>query len=322
MDCDLSPPGEKFATDLKMVMEIDQVEVLKISGFNNRLKGLLMTLVGAFCFSLVPIWVRSIEAYSFISIVFYRALIGFFFLFIWVLRQPKMRSKVVLSRLGWKYRLVLCAVGFCMCGTASTYYLAIMKTSVAKAVLLHYTAPIYVAIMSPFILKEHNAPLTWFAVAAGLLGTALIVGPSCLLQASQDELIGVVSALLSGIFLAGVFLFGRFLAGYLSSQIRTLWSCLIVVILILPWGIQIPDGHFWHNLPLLCLLGTVSLALPYTLFFQAQNYISAQTSSMVALFEPVCGIGIGFLFFGEKLTLLGSIGGAIVLFSIYIASRR
>ena len=281
-----------------------------------------MTLLGAFCFALVPIWVRSIEAYSSMSIVFYRALVGLFPLFFWILRKPNLRNHVTLKHLDWKHRLVLAGLGISMCGTASTYYLAILKTSVAKAVLFHYTAPIYVAILSPFILKEKNAPLTWFAIGAGLLGTVMIAEPSNLFAGSSEELLGIISGLLSGIFLSGVFVFGRFLAGYLPSQVSTLWGCIMVALILLPLGANVPAGHFGHNLPFFLLLGTISLAVPYTLFFQGQNYISAQTASQAALFEPVCGIGVGFLIFGEKLTLLGLVGAVLVLFSIYIASCR
>lgn len=287
-----------------------------------HLKGLFMTLLGAFCFSLIPIWVRSIEAYSSMSIAFFRALFGMAFLFFWILRRPEGAAAVGFHRLENRELVVLGCMGICMCITPVTYYLAIMKTSVAKAVLLHYTAPLYVAILSPFILREKNTPLTWFAVGAGLLGTALITEPAGLLGGDADEIIGIASALISGMGLAGIFLFGRFLAGRLPSQIRALWGCVIVAILLLPFGIMVPEGYFWHNLPFLVLLGTVSLAIPYTLFFKGANYITAQSSSVVSLFEPVCGIGIGFLFFGERLSAAGFAGAGIVLISIYIASRR
>jgi drug/metabolite transporter (DMT)-like permease len=302
-------------------MEMQKVTMQDIRKMHPRFKGLLMTLSGAFCFSLVPLWVRSIEAYSAMNIVFYRALIGLFPMLFLVLRTPHVRRQITLNQLSWKYRLVLLGVGLSMCGTASTYYMAIVHTSVAKSVLLHYTAPIYVAILSPFILKETNGPLTWLAVAAGLIGTACIAEPSKLFQGNQEELFGIICALLSGICLSGVFLFGRFLAGHLSSQIRTLLGSFIVVLVLLPWGGHVPEGYFWQNLPFLCLLGTISLALPYTLFFQGQNHISAQVASLTALFEPVCGIAIGFVFFGEQLTFLGSLGAALVLVSIAIASR-
>lgn len=256
------------------------------------------------------------------GIVFFRALIGLVFLTLWVLRTTKGRREATLVRLSRKQRLVLLGVGLSMCGTATTYYLGIMETSVAKAVVLHYTAPIYVAILSPVVLKEKNAPLTWVAVAAGILGIGLIAEPTSLTGGGRDELLGIVAAFLSGICLAGVFLFGRFLAGGLSSPVCTMWGSLIVAALLLPWGATVPEGYFWQNLPFLGLLGTVSLVLPYTLFFQGQKHISAQNASMAALFEPVCGIAIGFLFFGEQLTPAGTVGAAIVLVSIYLAGRR
>ena len=287
-----------------------------------RLKGLFMTLGGAFCFSLIPLWVRSIEAYSSLSIAFYRSLFGMLFLFVWILRRSGGMNSLDLRGVKRRHLFVLLCVGLSMCITPVTYYLAIMKTSVAKAVLLHYTAPIYVAILSPFILKEKNTPLTWCAVGAGLLGTALITEPAGLFKGNAEELVGIASALVSGIGLAGVFMFGRFLAGHIPSQTRALWGCVIVTLLLLPFGILIPPGHFWHNLPFLFLLGTVSLAIPYTLFFKGANYITAQAASIAALFEPVCGILIGLLFFGEYLSPTGFVGAGIVLLSIYIAGRK
>ncbi|MFP3999506.1 MAG: DMT family transporter [Desulfobacterales bacterium] len=287
-----------------------------------RMKGLFMTLAGAFCFSLIPIWVRSIESYSSMSIAFFRALIGMIFLLFWVMQSHGVAGIIEVRRLRGKYKLALLCVGLSMCITPVTYYLAIMKTSVAKAVLLHYTAPIYVAILSPFILKEKNTALTWFAVGTGLFGTALITEPASLLQSDPDEILGIISAMISGLGLAGIFMFGRFLAGHLSALVRALWGCAAVVAILFPFGILIPSGFFWQNLPFLLMLGTVSLAIPYALFFKGANYITAQSASVVSLFEPVCGIGIGFLFFGESLSVPGFFGAGIVLMSIYIATRR
>ncbi len=288
----------------------------------QRFKGVLLTMTGAFCFALAPVWVRSIEAYTPISIVFYRALIGSLPLVIWVLRTPASRQSADPRQLSRKNRFVLVGIGLSMCSTACFYYFAILQTTVAKAVLLHYTAPIYVALLGPFLLKEKNSLLTWIAVGIGLSGTALIAGPDVLAGAGRGEVIGILSAMLSGLCLAGVFLFGRFLSGAVPSLVRTMWGCLIVVLLLLPWGITLPPGHFWLNLPFLVILGTVSLVVPYTLFFKAHNYISAQASSIAALFEPVCGVAIGFLVYGEHLSLPGAIGAAAVLISIYIATRR
>lgn len=288
----------------------------------HRIKGVLLTMLGAFCFALAPVWVRSIEAYGSTSIVFYRALIGSIPLVIWVLHSPRLRKGADLRKMDVKQRWVLLGIGISMCTTASFYYLAILKTSVAKAVLLHYTAPIYVAILSPLLLKEKNSFLTWVAAGTGIFGTALIANPAGLHAATSDEVIGIASAMLSGLCLAGVFLFGRFLSGQVPSLVRTMWGSLIVVLLLLPFGVAVPAGYFWSNVGLLLILGTVSLVLPYTLFFKGQNYISAPVASITALFEPVCGIAIGFLIYGEHLSLTGGFGAVAVLVSICISTYR
>jgi drug/metabolite transporter (DMT)-like permease len=289
---------------------------------SDQIRGVLLTLTGAFCFALAPVWVRSIEAYSPISIVFYRALIGTIPLAVWVAGSPELRRQANPGRLEKKHQLVLLGIGLSMCSTASFYYFAVMKTTMAKAVLLHYTAPIYVALLSPFLLKEKNTLISWFSVGMGIIGMALVTEPANLFLSGQDEIIGVVSALLSGICLAGVFLFGRFLSGHVPSLIRTMWGCMIVIFLLLPWGLFVPGGHFRGNLPFLAILGTVSLILPYTLFFKAQNFISARTASVVALFEPVCGVVLGFLIYGEALSFLGGIGAVAVMASIYISTLQ
>ncbi|MFP4480849.1 MAG: DMT family transporter [Desulfohalobiaceae bacterium] len=287
-----------------------------------RVQGVLLTMLGAFCFALGPVWVRSIEDYSTVSIVFYRALIGAVFLFLWILRVPTLRQHADPRRLKHREILVLCAVGICMAATASFYFYGILHTTVAKAVLLHYTAPIFVAAASPFLLREKTSLLVWIAVCVGILGTLLIIEPQNLLQAEASEVKGLISALLSGIALAGVFLCGRYLAGSLPSMVRTMWGISVILVLLLPWGISVPPGLFWTNLPYLLLLGTVSLVLPYTLFFKAHNYVSAQASSVAALFEPVCGVLLGLVLYSEHLTWSGSLGAALVLLSIYLSSLR
>ena len=196
-----------------------------------------------------------------------------------------------------------------------------MHTTVAKAVLLNYTAPLYVAILGPLLLQEKSSRLAKFAVLLGFAGIVLIAEPASLARTGSDELIGVLSGMISGLCFSGIFLFGRLLAGRVSSLVRTIWSGAVVAVLLLPWGVSAPAVHFWHNIPWMIMLGTISMAIPLTLFFKAQEHISAQTSSTVALFEPVCGVILGYLIFGESLTPVGIIGAVAILISIYLASR-
>ncbi|HMA67357.1 MAG TPA: EamA family transporter, partial [Desulfosalsimonadaceae bacterium] len=72
-------------------MDVNPARDEGLIGRQHRVKGVLLTMLGAFCFALAPVWVRSIEAYSSTSIVFYRALIGSIPLVLWVLRSPRLR---------------------------------------------------------------------------------------------------------------------------------------------------------------------------------------------------------------------------------------
>ena len=287
----------------------------------RRVAGILMTMLGAALFALMPIAVRAIEGYAAPAIVFFRALSGALTLTLVVLASPAQRPQLNPRRLGRKTILALIGLGVTFCGSSVFYFISIMHTTVAKAVLLNYTAPLYVAILGPLLLQEKSSRLAKFAVLLGFAGIVLIAEPASLARTGSDELIGVLSGMISGLCFSGIFLFGRLLAGRVSSLVRTIWSGAVVATLMLPWGVSAPAVHFWHNIPWMVMLGTVSMAIPLTLFFKAQEHISAQTSSTVALFEPVCGVILGYLIFGESLTPVGIIGAVAILISIYLASR-
>ena len=92
-------------------MDIDPVRDEEMIKRRHRIRGVLLTMLGAFCFALAPVWVRSIEAYGSTSIVFYRALIGSIPLVIWVLRSPRLRQGADLRQMNAKQGLVLLIAG-------------------------------------------------------------------------------------------------------------------------------------------------------------------------------------------------------------------
>lgn len=287
----------------------------------RRIQGILMTMLGAFLFALMPIAVRATVGYATPGIVFFRALAGALTLTLIALASPTQRAQLDPRRLDRRTTLSLIGLGATFCGSSVFFFTAMLHTTVAKAVLLNYTAPLYVALLSPLLLREKSTRLARFAVALGFAGIVLIAEPANLKHTSPDELIGLVSGLVSGVCFSGIFLFGRLLAGRVSSLVRTIWSGAVVTVLLLPWGLSAPAEHFAHNLPWLLMLGILCMAAPLMLFFKAQEHISAQTSSTVALFEPVCGVIIGYLVYGESLSPAGIAGAATILVSIYLASQ-
>jgi len=278
-------------------------------------------MTAAFLFALLPIWVRSVDAYSPLNIAFYRALFCSIVLVLIMQTSGYKKRTLAVGKATGREWLLLAGLGLAMCGSSVFYFFGILHTSVAKAVLLNYTAPIYVAIFAPVVLKEKNSSQAWLAVIIGLVGIALIADPRKLIQTRSEEFAGIVSSLASGFSFSGVFLIGRKLSGRLTAIAKTMWGGLFMALVLIPWAFVAPDARFLKNLPFLVLIGTISMAIPFTLLYKGQHYISAQVSSTAALFEPVCGVAIGYLVYHEHLTTAGIVGAVAVLVSIVLASR-
>ena len=181
-----------------------------------------MTLLGAFLFSLMPLGVRAVQPPFAPAMVFYRALIGSTVMGALILSRPNYRAQ--LRRLLRQPRLLalLAGMGVCMGTSTLFYFLSLMHTTVAKALLLNYTSPLYVALLSPLVLKEPSRRLTWVALALGLTGIACTTEPQRLLAVQSSETIGIPAGILSGMGFGGVFLFGRYLAPHVSAQVRVM----------------------------------------------------------------------------------------------------
>ncbi len=284
-------------------------------------RGVAMTLLGAFLFSLMPLWVRAIQPPFAPAMVFYRALIGSTAMALLILSRETFRLQ--LRRLFGQPRLLalLAGMGICMGTSTLFYFISLTHTTVAKALLLSYTSPLYVALLSPLVLKEPARRLTWAALALGLTGIACTTEPQLLLTVQSHETIGILAGILSGMGFGGVFLIGRYLAPHVSSAVRVMAGGIVVSLIMLPWMFQTSITFLTHNLLWLLLLGILCMAIPFTLFFHGQAYIPAQTSALISLFEPACGIVISYAAFGETLSPLAGMGAVLILISTYLAGR-
>jgi len=279
-------------------------------------------MLGAFCFSLAPIFARSVVGYSTAAIAFYRALTTGLVFILATAASPARRADVDVRCWNRKTLSLVLALGLFMGLTSFFYTHAYLHTTVAKAVLLNYTAPIYVAILGPWLLHEERSRYFWAAVPLGFAGIGMIADLPQLLNFQSGEALGNLAGAASGLTFAAVFMLGRYLADKVTSMTRALMGAAVMALMFLPWGVTAPAELFWRNLPWVAGLGFFAMALPYLFIFKGQQYVTAQVGSMVALFEPVCGIVIGYLVYSESLSPLGMIGAAAVLASIYLSSMK
>jgi len=208
-------------------------------------------------------------------------------------------------------------------GVASSnflYYFAIEKTTVATAIILQYTAPVWVLLyMVARRLQRATAP-RMLAVGAAVAGSALAVG---LLGQSRLKLntIGVLAALGAAFAFAFYNVFGHTLvARYERWRVLAyvlLGATLFWLVVNPPW--RIAGAHYsgaqWGFLfGFACL----SVLLPFSFYFLGLQYLDATRAIVTSCLEPVFAIIFAATFIGERLSVVQSLGVVLVVIATVI----
>ncbi|HEY0790025.1 MAG TPA: DMT family transporter [Chthoniobacterales bacterium] len=165
-------------------------------------------------------------------------------------------------------------------GTVTSFVFATKMTSAANAIFLQYTAPVYVALLSPWLVREKIQRRDWFFIALALLGVALFFFD----QLTPKGWMGIGFGLLSGLFF-GLFilLLRRQSEGFPQSIV--LYGNLLTVVVALPF--IFPARHLATNWPWLAALGVFQLTLPYLLYAHAIRHVRALDAALVTFIEPI-----------------------------------
>lgn len=189
----------------------------------------------------------------------------------------------ILLLLGWPKRWLnpvqWGAAGFYV-GTVVLFVLSNRMTTAANAIFLQYTAPIYVALLSKWWLRERAARADMALTVVALGGIALFFMD----ELSSEGFAGNLVALGSGVCFAGMILClrkdrdGEPWAPILVGNILTALICL-------PWMCGgLPSSK---TLVTLLIMGVFQLALPYVLYSIAIRRVTAMEATLLPLIEPV-----------------------------------
>jgi drug/metabolite transporter (DMT)-like permease len=203
---------------------------------------------------------------------------------------------------------VLGALGYAACTV--TFCAATKLTTAANAILLQYTAPVWVALFGAWFLGERTTRADWFTIAAVLAGMALFFADNLELA----NLLGNTLAVLSGLSFAGMTIALRRQKDTSASESIILGNLLAFAIG-LPWIVGAPalTPGGWLALG---LLGTVQLGVAYWLYARAIKHVTALEAVLIPVIEPILNPLWVLLATGEKPSRLALVGGMIVLTAI------
>ncbi len=198
---------------------------------------------------------------------------------------------------------------FCYAGTVILFVAANKLTTAANAILLQYTAPIYVAILSFWFLKERITRSDILTIVAAFGGMILFF----LDDLSKGGFWGNIVAILSGISFAGMALFLRKQKDH--SPLESVFLGNIMTFLIgLPFILRSsPNPGGWMGL---LLLGVFQLGCSYILYAEAIRHVTALEGILIPILEPVLNPVWVFLLLGERPGQWAIAGGVVVLVSV------
>lgn len=155
----------------------------------------LWMLISGFLFGCMGVLVKlSASSFSSIELVFYRSLIGFLAisLIVGLRRLP-------VSTVHWKNH---CWRGLSGLGSVLMLFYCITQLPLATAVTLNYTSPLFLALLTTIIMKDHFHWLLAVAVVLGFAGVVILLSPSL----QEDQWSGGLIGLASGFFAAIAYL--------------------------------------------------------------------------------------------------------------------
>ena len=200
----------------------------------------------------------------------------------------------------------ICYAAFNYCFITST-----TLTSSAIAIMMQYTAPIYVALLSWLFLRELVGWADIISVGFVFLGMIFFFLDSN----SGGSLKGNIVSIFNGITFAGISIFLRLqkdgnpaLSMYLGNVISAVAGLPIM------WNAGMPDTISL----LFLLLAGLLVAVSYTLYAKASTGLSALETVLIPIIDPVMNPVWVFLFLDERPGALTIVGAAVILVSVTI----
>lgn len=223
---------------------------------------------------------------------------------------------------GWQMLFYL-GIGVTLFATASCYYSSMQLSSVSTAVVLMYTAPIYVTVISVLFMGEKFSWQKGAAIGVMLIGCCFVSG---LIGGFKFDALGIAIGALSGITYAAYNILTKLaLARGCSAISATIYGFLFMSLTALIFAS--PADVFSHaaeraalTVPLLIGLGIFTFVLPYFLYTLSMRDLSAGTASALGIIEPMAACVFSFALLGEKLDVFSVIGILLILGAVFMLS--
>lgn len=221
-------------------------------------------------------------------------------------------------RKGLKLNLFTLWTSLLYAGTLSCFVYANKTTTAANAIFLQYTAPIYILILSPFILKEKFRVSDLITVVICLAGMSLffLEPQSTANNLAPNIFVGNIAALASGVFFGLYFVFLRHPRSLENKNpaLSVFYGNLLIVLFMLPLVLNNPPDLKTNDILAILYLGIFQIGIAYVFFtIGIARGVRSLDASIIGFVEPLLNPIWVFLFLGERPSLWAILGGIIII---------
>ena len=218
----------------------------------------------------------------------------------------------------------------------ATWITSLEYTSVASSVVFVGTGPLWVALLSPMLLKEHISRVAIVGLAVAVVGGAIIgLSDACVwdgglvCQSFQDALQGRAMwgnflALMGAWAVTGYLIIGRKLRAGTSlvPYIFLVYGMAAVTLLIILFASgNSPFGYEAKTYGWIFLLAAIPQLIGHTTYNWTLKYLTAALVAVTVLGEPIGSAILAFFILNETPSLMTMAGGILILAGIFLSSR-
>jgi len=252
-------------------------------------------------------------------LAFARGMLGTLFLIVFV----KIRGRKIRHGIGWKNLIWLIVSGIAIGFNWILLFEAYNYTTVSIATLCYYMQPVFVILVSPFVLREKPSARKLICAGVAIFGMVLVSGIFSGEGQDTSDLRGILYGLGAAALYASVILMNKKVQGVDAFE-KTIVQLLSAALVMVPYLLITEDFSAiqldLRTILLVLVVGIVHTGIAYVLYFGSMEGLKAQTIAIFSYIDPVTALILSAILLGETLSAAG-IAGAILILGAAVVSE-
>lgn len=278
--------------------------------------------------SFVVVKIALREGLTPISIATFRFLIagGLFFVILIFNKNRERDYRLLVEKKDFPTMLFLALTGATFFFTAQYTGVQLAGASIA-AILVCLLSPIFIAVLSAKIFKEHLIKRQIFGIGVAAVGAFIVItGGTLSFSGNRDFFLGSSILLSTPVLWATYSLLGKKIMDRYDPFLVVAYVTILGGLCLIPLSLaenslnQIFTMSLYGWLAVLFLSFTCSL-LGYYIWFYVLRQVGAAVTSSFLFAEPLVTVLFAVMFVGEKLSLSILVGGLLIFIGVYLVTR-